>query len=194
MISKHYISKYFQKSTNFLVPLILSNNKYIKNISSYLKSNVHDESIENYNLLIKLEKNIDINDTEFCEHILNIYDYDSFNIYILDLSNYKETVELFIKGKYSQFDDNIKKKILKFWKILKYNGDFYKKNESNNIHYIFYSFLFPKQYIEEVAKEMVNPHKLFENYEEALNTLKNTNELCPPYNKKKETLIIKNGK
>lgn len=181
MRGKYFTTNYFQKSKNFLFPLICSNK--VQNVETYLMCDGIDEDITEYNLLCKCPKGEDMGE-DFLKSVINVYEYDKFDIYILDLTNWKEDVESFLKGEYSKFSKEGRGKILK-----EFGYEQYPVKETKG-YYHFYVYFFPDKYKKEVAKELWEVHGLFNTYEEAYSVIKDMKELCQIYNSEKETLKL----
>ena len=190
--SKYYSVNYFQKSRNLLLPLGLSNGIRNEGIQSYLFCDSLDEDILEYNLLVKVDKGVEIIDEQFLDKVVKVYEKEEFDIYVLDISEWGEDIDSFMKGEYSKYTEKAKKKILKAFNNL--NGDnFIAKSELTG-GYKFYVIFFPDQYKEEVAQELWEVHELFNTKAEAWEVVKEMKEFCAPYSKMKETLCLKKEK
>ena len=186
MVSKYSISNYFQKSINFLFPLCADSKP--KDIMTYLFCDKIDEDIFSYYIIVKVNKGIEITDKEFLSNVSNVYSQKDFDLYILDISKWEKDVNEFLKGNYSKFSKEVKHRILKFYGYIDHNGKLKDTNKINYAH--FFVYLYPEKYKEAVAEELVSVHKFFNTYEEALNVIKESKELCPIYDLEKETLIL----
>ena len=186
MISKYSISNYFQKSINFLFPLCAESKP--KDIMTYLFCDNIDEDIFSYHLIVKVNKGVEIQDKEFLSNIYNVYNHTDFDLYTLDISKWEKDIDEFLKGNYSKFSKEGKKRILKFYGYLDSQGKLKDTNKINYAH--FFVYLYPEKFKEVVAEELVSVHKFFNTYEEALSVIKESKELCPLYDLDKETLKI----
>ena len=175
---KQLNKKYFQKSTFFIYPL-LNIPKTIIPTLTYL-SWKDEIGIKDKMLICRFKKFITKEEIDFeKEHLLNhplyrnYYDLeDDTRIYIYDISKYNTMLSHFIYGQYSKINDEIKKKIISY----------YKKGAPTSI--LITSYLYPEEY--------------FDTYSELLdvsvNIIKETGQLIdlPDLSKEKLMLKIKN--
>lgn len=196
---KPYIyGKYFQKSLNFLYPLTgRSREETFKPSNSYLwwedeaketqtedeqsKDNqIGGESIEGLQLIVhyKVEDNeifriFEEKTLQKSSLLESCYAVENGKIYIYNLAKYADIVDKFLRGKYSRFSDDVKKKILSYHGLDKDT----EVRPGRPLHMA----LHPGLYFEGVSKEMKMP------FEE----LKIVGELCDPFDKARETLKVK---
>jgi len=175
-------NQYFQKSLNYLYPLLgIDKDEVFIPAGCYLWWN-GDESIDDFKLIV------DYTDTQkkvfdqFERRCLlknpyfdKCYNVETGKVYIFDLSSYQDTVKHFLKGKYSQFSDAVKRK------VMKYHGAAIDDKEVRPGRYIHMS-LYPELYHEHVANELETV---------PLEEIKKVKELINVYDKKKETLEIR---
>lgn len=99
-------SKYFQKSSCFLYPL--TGLSYNSDVITYL------DYINDYKLLIDASNVTD----EYFKTIIKICEEEiEPNLLLVDLSEWKLDIDLFLEGKYSKFSEKAKKTILSYWKF-----------------------------------------------------------------------------
>lgn len=176
-----YISKkYFQKSKNYLFPLLgLGKEEPFMPAGSYLWWN-GGESIDDKKLIVTYE---DPDSEEFKifekrrifknPYFESCYRVKGGNVYIFNLSSHGDTVKRFVEGKYSQFSEGVKKKILSF------HG--YSVDKIPRPGRYIHMSLYPELYFDAVAEEL--------NWDVA--KLKEVGELMDAPLVKKETLKIK---
>lgn len=169
--------KYFQKSFNYLFPLLgLTKDEAFQAASSYLWWN-GTESIENNKLIVTYESQDSLLYDSFEKKRLfgnpyfeSCYKVIGGTVYIFDLSGFSGTVAHFKEGHYSKFSEGVKKRIL-----------MYHKSTLDKIprpgRYIHMS-LYPELYYEAVENEI------------KVDDLEKVGELMDPYNKKRETLNV----
>lgn len=172
---------YFQKSKVFLYPTlnIIRNNNFIP-INTYLSWN--DEINITSGKLICLYETVDNTEFKYFEEnlLLNnkLFDIcykinESKSVYIFNIN--EKDWKNFIGGKYSKLSNNLKDKIIKF----------YRNNGVNSIYID--SFLYPKDYYSKYSKLLTTNSKDAKKMEKLLNTV---GELCDPPNLKKEQLVL----
>jgi hypothetical protein len=176
MITEIY-SKYFQKSTAFLYPLLgiayassikpertfLSWDNYFTTDDSKLLCLYQLRSDKDY---ITFERSKLLNNSLFCkfEEL-----EDNKAIYVFDFSSFKEDYKYFINGNYSLMDESIKLKILSYY-----------LQNSLQREYI-QSYLFPENYFKIYANILGVDEKL----------LRKVQELCSKPDLEQELLTIK---
>lgn len=173
--------KYFQKSLNYLFPLLgMRREEAFEPTGTYLWWS-GKESIDNQQLIVGYEEKDRILFEPFEKKMLFknpyfecCYDVENGRIYVFDISSYGDTVKKFMEGRYSQFSEGIKKK------ILNYHGASVDKVARPG-RYIHMS-LYPELYWEQVARELNGF---------SVETLEQVHELTDPFDKKQETLEIK---
>lgn len=167
---KEIYKNYFQKSFNFLFPLLEFKRKDIHPVNTYLGIlNKYTEKDYKLVCIYKKEptliwKNFYINKL-LAHPLLENVEMENENevILIFDLYSYKDDYDIFLKGEYSKLSDNCKMKIINYFKV-----------GSSSWAYID-SFLFPEKH-KEIYAELLNvsPDIL--------------TELCDKYNEKLEIL------
>jgi hypothetical protein len=173
-LSSIYV-KYFQKSKVFLYPLLeIKRGSSVTPKETYISWNKHYAS-EDMKLICVYDRRKDDEYKQFEKNVLlkhnRLVDYviiDSEIVFVFDFSDLKEDWAHFINGKYSQFNIDLKHKILNFFE--KYSGN----------------YVYMQSYL--------MPEKYFDNYAELLNVdvevIKSVGELCNFPNIEKETLIL----
>ena len=166
---------YFQKSRIFLYPMLdirrgacvipeqtyLSWDGYLRPEDAKLVT-VYPKRTDTE--FMNFEKNVLLKHSRICDYV-NLNDTQS--ILTFDLSDLAENYELFMKGKYSQMNKDVKRKIL----------NFFDRNSGNYVYVE--SFLFPEKYFALYAGLL--------NVEVSL--LREVGELCSPPNLEKENLV-----
>jgi hypothetical protein len=178
---KYVYDKYFQKSLNYLFPLIgLNKEELFKPAGTYLWWN-GTESIDNTQLIAVYEERDELVYDPFEAKVLfknpyiqNCYTVEDGKAYIFDLSSHGETVKKFLEGKYSKFSEGVKKK------ILTYHGASLDKIARPG-RYLHMS-LYPELYWEQVGKELDYDPEILK---------KEVKELGSLFDREKETLSIK---
>lgn len=194
--TKYLRISYFQKS-KLLFALIAGNNyngeDKNKVINTYLFSTEIDENILDYYLLAEFGKDVELDET-LLKNLYTTYSTENnTDLYIFDISCYKDDIDKFLIGEYSQFSEEAKKEILNYY-------GYYDKNKQgkivvdSNVHKIggmlhIYTFLYPQECKEYIAEDMAN--SLFGTKQEALQTLNYMKEVCPAYDMQKETIKTK---
>lgn len=178
--TKYVYGKYFQKSFNYLYPLLgMSRDLLFRPAGSYLRWNGGD-SIENYKLVVTYEEEDPLLFEPFeKKHIFknpyfeSCYSVEGGKVYVFDLSSFKETVKKFRQGKYSDFSESVKKKIL-----------IYHEASTDKIPRpgrLVHMSLYPELYFEEVGAELGTKAEY----------LQEVGELIDPPNDSRESLSIK---
>ena len=170
--------KYFQKSTFFLYPL-LKIPKVVVPIRTYLYWD-HPSFLDKMVLICRFKKFTQPNQLKTeANHLVShpLYlDYyeleDDTVVYIFAFDSFKPIVELFLKGKYSKFPDNIKERVLSFYKPETYTRSYIK------------SYLYPKQFYDTYSELLNVPEILLIETEELID--------IPDIIKEKLELKIKN--
>lgn len=173
---KKYIEiKYFCKSRQFLYPILelaKHDTEEFKPKGVYLF--FEDHSIEKGELIL-LYGDIDVFFSNYerkklIKHnrIRKVYETDKGNVYIFDVSDYKQDIDLLLCGEYSKFSNRLKSAILRYNKD---KADFKKLEEGRYMHAV----LYPEHYREAVSEELGVD-------------VKNLTELAPLYDLEKETL------
>ena len=182
--------KYFNKSK--LLFAFIAGKPYWKNdkslIETYLFANALEESILDYYLFAEFERGVELDD-KIVEYLYAKYDTeDGTELYIFDLTNFKDDVDKFLEGSYSELSQERKTEILKYngYPIDK-KGDIIGGTSSIKGKLHFYSILNPEKCRDIIVNEMVTFHDIFNTKSEALNVLRVMKEICEPYNKDKET-------
>lgn len=170
------VDVYVQKSMKFLYPLLgIKATAVVKPYQSYLSWN-EEVGINDYNLIVVYDLRDDIEFKTFEKNVLLKHelfeDYKETEgnkgAYIFNLKKFKVTVYNFLRGKYSQIDENDKLTILDFYNLNKYS----------------------KEYMD----SYMNPENYFSKYAELLNVseelLKSVGELCNHFDRKKENLTL----
>lgn len=167
---------YFQKSLNFLFPLL----GFAKE-DTYQPENTYlwypgEESIDTLEMIVHYKADDSKLYSMFEQkvilenpHLEACYTVDIGKLYIFDMSHHTDTVEKFMRGKYSEFSSGIKKK------ILSYHGASLDKIPRPGR--VFHTALYPELYMEQVAAEIG----------ETVETLMEVGELCSPLVRSKET-------
>lgn len=121
---------YWSKSDAFVLPLtgLVKDLKYIYKSYFFWES----QSINNYHLIVKFfHKNKDVFN-HYCKdyifpvlrksaNVIEIYNCDDGDIFILDMSEWGEDIDMIIDGKYSKMSEEAKEVIKKYHKMK--NGD-----------------------------------------------------------------------
>lgn len=179
ILSECLLDIYLPKSLYFLYPLLEIKSK-IKPLATFVKWVDHVDYKDaklvcGYNLLDSYEfKMFEKNVLQQHSLFTDFYELDTNintrkGVYIFDLSKYKSDFESFLKGDYSEFAEKTKQLIL----------DQY-TNESEKEYMD--SYLNPIQYYSIYAKHVGMDERDFWDM---------ASELCPPFDRKKETLIAK---
>lgn len=187
--SKYLKIGYFQKSK--ILFAIIAVQKYYKDklINTYLFSPHLDESILDYYLFVEFKEDVVLDED------LERYLYCSYNteddtkLYIFDMTDFKDDIDKFLLGSYSEFSEQSKDKILHYFGY--YSKDSRGKIIKCNVHALngmlhYYTFLYPDKCKEQIANDMNN--SLFASKGEALMILKGMKEICLPYDMEKETI------
>jgi hypothetical protein len=167
--------KYFQKSRSFLYPVL-----GIKRTSFYTPSGTF-VSIEDYissserKLICTFQDDFTEGFKQFETQMLignplyfDMINGKGYNIYLFDFQHFDEDWDNFLQGKYSKLSNVMKRAIREFY------------GESSSEYKYIESYLLPEKYFDLYAKLLDVPVKV----------LKETGELCDPYNPDKETLKI----
>jgi len=169
--------QYFQKSKIFLYPLLgirkgeefVPMETYICWDGLYSQGDYKYICIYNINRNLKFknfENNV-IRSNEFLELAMTID--KNTQLYVFDLSKYKNDIDMFLKGSYSNFSINSKNKIIKYFgsvgRIAKYIN----------------SYLYPEDYHEVYAQALKVDIKL----------IREVYEVCTPPDLMKETYMGK---
>lgn len=179
MESRTYlVGKYFQKSLNYLYPLLGIDKDADFPPSTYLWWG-KEESIDTNRLLVVYDKTSSVLYTPFEKKILfgnpyyeKCYELEDGKAYVFNLSTQHETVDKFIRGKYSQFSEGVKKRILAF------HGASTDKSPRPGRH--IHASLYPELYFDKVAEEI-----------NVTVDLQQVGELVDPPEKKRETISLK---
>jgi hypothetical protein len=176
---KDIYRKYFQKSYNFLYPLLGIKKSYkIKPKQTYIVwDGVYDKTARKLICVYKRdinEKWLQFEKEQLIPHKMLESSFtidDKTIIYIFNFNIYKDDFDNFIKGKYSQLTTYAKQVL----------GDYY------GIHtpeWVFIeSYLFPEVYYDKYAEILGVDVEL----------LKGVGELCECYNEEKETCVLKHS-
>lgn len=191
--SHYYIISYFQKSLHLLLPLITKKQQEGV-IDTFLFANELDENILDYLIICEIKKGVELNE-ELQKYLTCTYETENdTDLFIFDMSHISDEVDKFLMGQYSEYNKESKDNVLIYhkWesKGRPYTVQEIKKNtQKSAIH--FYVILYPNEFKENVAEDMVNEYNLFSTKEEALAVLKEMKELFPSYDEQKETYIHK---
>ena len=191
--SHYYVMNYFQKSLHLLFPLITKKQQGGV-INTFLFANELEENILEYVLICEMKKKVELNE-ELQKYLLCTYETeDNTDLLIFDVSHISNEVDKFLMGQYSEYSQKSKDSILIYHKWdskgkaltveqIK-NG-----KQTSDLH--FYVILYPNDFKENVAEDMVNEYNLFNSKKEALSVLKEMKELFPTYDNEKETYTSK---
>lgn len=180
--SRYIHKKYFQKSLNFLFPLLgLKREMTFVPVGTYLWWN-GGESIEDKYLLVGYEADFESSVFKAFEKknllahpdLHKCYDVEGGRIYVFDMVRHSDTVDKFLEGKYSKFSEKDKRKILSY-------HDASLEKEPRPGRYI-HMTLYPELYYEQVARDLEGV---------SVETLREVGELTNRYDKTNETLNIK---
>jgi hypothetical protein len=174
MIEKLY-SKYFQKSKSFLYPILgIRKNSLFPPINTYLgvKNLIEVEDIrlicifkeDETEAFKNFEDSMLLTNPLFQEKIKN----SENTLYVFNLEVYQKDWANFIMGKYSKLSSTVKKAIKSFY------------GENSAEYKYIQTYLYPEKFFEEYSKLL----------DMDVETLKNTGELCNPFDMEKETLEI----
>lgn len=178
---KYLYGKYFQKSLNYLFPLLgMKREDLFVPAGTYMWWN-GEESIDDGRLIVAYEKRDPALFGPFEKKVLlgnpyfeSCYEVEDGKVYIFDLSSHGDTVKRFMKGRYSKFSEGVKKR------IMTYHGC--SADELVRPGRYLHMSLYPKLYYEKVAEELNGyPVEILEEGE----------ELMDPPDVAKETLQIK---
>lgn len=179
--------EYWSKSDAFIVPLtgLVKNLKYVS--SSYM---FWDEySIENYQLTMKFfHKNSEIFN-RYCKdylfpvltkenYLIETFDCIDGDIFILDMSEWGEDIDMLLAAKYSKMSNEAKLIIKRYHKLK--NGD---------IPIQYYAVLHPFNEVDPLLGKMSSIDYVAKNYEFDAGELRKIGELGTRYEKDKETLL-----
>lgn len=175
---KYLIGRYFQKSLNYLYPLIGVDKDALFKPSCYLWWG-QDVSIDDNRILVLYQETDSVLYEPFEKNEMFSNPYfevcyrleGGSNAYVFDLSSYKDTVAKFKRGNYSQFAEGIKKRILVF------HGASTDKIPRPGRH--IHTSLYPELYYDLVAEEI------------GVTGLEEVGELTDAPNELKETTTLK---
>lgn len=191
--SHYYVMSYFQKSLHLLFPLITKKQQEGV-INTFLFANELEEDILEYVLICEMKKKVEINE-ELQKYLLCTYETeDNTDLLIFDMSHISDEVDKFLMGQYSQYNQTSKDSILIHHKW-EYRGkplsveEIKKNKQTSALH--FYVILYPDDFKENVAEDMVYEYNLYNSKHEALSVLKEMKELFPTYDNEKETYTSK---
>ncbi len=182
--------KYFNKSKMLFA--FIAGKPYWKNEKrlrqTYLFANTLDESILDYYLFAEFDEGVEL-DEKILQYLYAKYETeDKTELYIFDLTNFKDDVDKFLEGSYSEFSKDRKSDVLRYngYPINK-KGELIGKIKDMKGALHFYTILNPDNCKDEIAEEMVEVHQMFDTKNEALSVLRVMKEVCEPYDKDKET-------
>ena len=165
--------QYFQKSKIFLYPLleIRKGEQFVPIDTFVCWDNLYTENDYRYICIYNSRK--DLKFINFENKVLKSHRLFEFStsidkdtqLYVFDLSEYKNDIDMFIKGAYSNFSIKSKNKILQYFGTIGRISSYIK------------SYLNPEEYHEVYAKELAVDIKL----------IKEVHEICTPPNLNKET-------
>ena len=201
-----YIIKNNYKSKNLLFPLLgIKKNLAIKvtDYSTFLYSNCTEENIDDYLFLVLYHCDFERKEyKQFIEkeiinnkNLSNCYHTNKGELYIFNFFDRRETIDLFIEGRYSKFTEEEKNIILKYYEtpnIKKAYPLFKKTNTPEAPHHV---ILYPEYYYEHIAKEIYEEKDVISGTEYLRKNSYGCGELWGLYNYDKEYLeceIIQN--
>ena len=134
-------------TTKFILPLLFKNDKYPEIITNDFTNayiaDIDDQSKDGYVLLAYTENSV----MNF-KSVEEVYVKDNLNIYVFSIpEEYMEDYYKFLTGKYSEFSEQTKNHILKFWD----------ENNESLLYGILYKTDIAKKYWQEKYNE--NPDK-----------------------------------
>lgn len=167
--------KYFQKSRSFLYPVLgikrtsfytpsgtfVSVEDYIPASDRKLICTFQDDSTEGYK---QFENQMLMSNPLYYDTVI----FREHKLYLFDFQHFDEDWDNFLLGKYSKLSNVMKRAIREFY------------GETSSEYKYIESYLYPEKYFELYAKLLDVPVKV----------LRETGELCDPYNPDKETLKI----
>lgn len=177
----YIITDKFQKSLKILFPLLgIPKNSTFQPFNSYLWWEYVEENIETFYLIVYYKHNNSLIYKAFedkyifeNEYISNCYNVEDGSIYIFDITVFYDTVEKFLNGRYSKFEEKAKTIIRRYWGDTNWGIDEIMKGRS--YHIMFY----PEKYYELAAEELgVN-----------IEYLRRIGELCSKFDRNDETLM-----
>lgn len=193
-----YIIKNNYKSKNLLFPFLgIKKNSFITSIdySTYLYTDCIDENIDNYLFLLLYHCNFESKEyKKFIEkeiysnkNLSNCYHTNKGELFIFNFFDRRETIDLFLKGRYSKFNEEEKKIILNYYNTpnIKRAYDLTKNNTPQAPHHV---ILYPEYYYELVAKELYEEKDIIKGVEYLRKYSYGTGELWGVFDIEKETL------
>jgi hypothetical protein len=177
------LNSYFQKSFWMLYPLLnIPKTVGYKPLNTYIKDVYLNISEHDYKLLLCYKHYRDEETFKSFESIYllnnifykNSYQTNDYNIYIFDISYYKDDYDLFLQGKYSKLSKKVKEII----------NSYFSKSSSTKIlyHPKINAYLYPnKNVYKQIAEEIGETYETISSIKEVLNKP----------NLEKETLKIK---
>ena len=194
--NKYIMTEYFQKSLNLLFP-ILTENKQEGVINTYLFAEHLKEDIIDYYLLCEMDKSIDLVQ-DLQDLLYASYDIDgeeNTELCIFDISSKEIEVDKFLKGSYSEYSQESKRKILCYYSWCFFNPTLNRKEiipiervkQLKEANPKFYTFLYPNDFKKEIAIEMTDNLKLYDKKQECLKVLNQIKEFALPYDVELET-------
>ncbi len=195
-MNRYFRISYFQKS-KLLFAMIANDLKERYDpflVNTYLFSNNEDipEDINSYHLLVEFKNGVELSE-DLKKLLLSVYSIeDDSAIHIFDVEAFKSDIDKFMMGAYSMFSNESKYRIMYYYNI-------YPKNERGDIIKIssatlkahkpgvleVNAFFYPAEYKNEIASEMVGI--IYEDKLQALEGLKDVQEIVAIYDKEKET-------
>lgn len=157
-------------------------------LTTYLFADSLDESIIEYFLYAEFEAGVEL-DSKITQYLYASYKTEEgTELYIFDLTQFKDDVEKFIDGQYSEFSKNAKRDILKFNKYpIGDDGKLTRKLDDIKGNLFFYTIFNPIECREKIAEELYEINDICSSKEEAYKILKEMREICEPFNKDRET-------
>lgn len=201
MNSKEYfVEGYIPKSRDFLFPLISkkNNREFQKNVlGTYLfAEDLQEKNIINYYLLCEIVKNTEL-DEGLKKYLKEVYlTEDDTELCIFCMKDFKNTIDMFLAGSYSEYDEKDKKIVLESYGFTKtdktaYTPEDVKKENFKGVNKYLYVVFYPNKFRKEIAEYYSNCKNLFDNEKEALSVLKEVKEFCQIYDLEKETYVKK---
>lgn len=190
---RYCVTNYFQKSTNFLFPLIAKSKQEGVSDTFLFADGIEDDIVNNI-IFCEIEKETSINKDleEFVKEVYETED-DTF-LYKIDIASLGDAqVNQFLSGSYSEYSEEAKKKILFYFQWTKspggvvYTPTEVKAIDKKDFNPHYHVLLYPKEFKINVAQDMHTELDLFDTKEEALEIIRDMKELCEIYNYEKET-------
>lgn len=180
---------YWSRSDAFILPLTGLPKDHSFEMKSYLYW--RNYSIEDYKLILSFSNSDEYSLRTYCKskiypvldkegYLLESYDEEDKEIYVLDISKWGPDIEKFLRGKYSHFSTEAKSAIEKFHMF-----------DGGKISVHIYAVLYPFNTLELLNNKSPIQY-VADNYGINYDTLCTIGELGSIYNRAKETLEITN--